>query len=151
MEGPSPPEPLGCWRAGELGRRRLFTGPEGGRDDRVRSHKEGSKNEPKSSTPIAGVDTVKAAADPRLTERAERKTAYEQAADLVTLLNTQMEHIRLPDLIDDARARLALLAARKARLAADLQRPRPPFDLVRSLPGVGTRRSWHPRPPDEGS
>jgi transposase len=92
----------------------------------------------------AQVDAVKAAADPRLGELAERMTAYEQAADLVTLLKTQMEHIRLPDLIDDARAQLALLVARKARLAADLLariRLWPDlarrFDLVRSLPGVG--------------
>lgn len=92
----------------------------------------------------AQVDTVKAAADPRLTELAERMTAYEQAADLVTLLKTQMEHIRLPDLIADARAQLALLTTRKARLAADLLarlRLWPDlarrFDLVRSLPGVG--------------
>lgn len=92
----------------------------------------------------AQVDAVRAAADPRLGELAERMTAYEQAADLVTLLKTQMEHIRLPDLIDDARAQLALLVARKARLAADLLariRLWPDlarrFDLVRSLPGVG--------------
>lgn len=92
----------------------------------------------------AQVDAVKAAADPRLAELAERMTAYEQASDLVTLLKTQMEHIRLPDLIDDARAQLALLTARKARLAADLQRRlrlwpdlAHRFDLVRSLPGVG--------------
>lgn len=92
----------------------------------------------------AQVDTVKAAADPRLTELAERMTAYEQAADLVTLLKTQMEHIRLPDLTHDARTQLAQLSARKARLAVDLLarlRLWPDlahrFDLIRSLPGVG--------------
>lgn len=92
----------------------------------------------------AQIDAVKAAADPRLAELAERMTAYEQATDLVTLLKTQMEHIRLPDLIEDARAQLAQLIARKARLAADLTRRirlwpdlAHRFDLVRSLPGVG--------------
>lgn len=92
----------------------------------------------------AQVDTVKAAADPRLRELAERLTAYEQAADLATLLKTQMEHVRLPDLLEDARAQLVQLKARKARLAADLLarlRAWPDlarrFDLVRSLPGVG--------------
>lgn len=92
----------------------------------------------------AQVDTVRAAADPRLGELAERMTAYEQAADLVTLLKTQMEHIHLPDLITDARAQLAQLIARKARLAAELLRRirlwpdlAHRFDLVRSLPGVG--------------
>lgn len=92
----------------------------------------------------AQVDAVKAAADPRLAELAERMTAYEQATDLVTLLKTQMEHIRLPDLIEDARAQLTQLITRKARLAADLTRRirlwpdlAHRFDLVRSLPGVG--------------
>lgn len=92
----------------------------------------------------AQVDTVRAAADPRLSELAERLTAYEQAADLVTLLKTQMEHVRLPDLLEDARAQLVQLTARKARLLKDLlHRLRAwtdltrRFDLVRSLPGVG--------------
>jgi transposase len=92
----------------------------------------------------AQVDTVKAAADPRLSELAERLTAYEQATDLVTLLKTQMEHVRLPDLQQDARAQLVQLTARKARLLKDLLhrlRVWPDltrrFDLVRSLPGVG--------------
>lgn len=92
----------------------------------------------------AQVDTVKAAADPRLAELAERMTAYEQAADLATLLKTQMEHIHLSDLIADARAQLVSLKARKARLAADLTRRirlwpdlTRRFDLLRSLPGVG--------------
>tara|TARA_R110002012_G_C11552758_1_gene602639 strand:+ start:201 stop:1151 length:951 start_codon:yes stop_codon:yes gene_type:complete len=92
----------------------------------------------------AQVDTVKAAADPRLAELAERLTAYEQATDLATLLKTQMEHVSLPDLIEDARAQLAVLKARKARLAADLLRRirlwpdlARRLDLVRSLPGAG--------------
>lgn len=92
----------------------------------------------------AHVDAVKAAADPRLAELAERLTAYEQASDMVTLLKTQMEHLSLPDLIEDAQAQLRLLKARKTRLAADiLARVRRWPDLrhrlalLRSLPGVG--------------
>lgn len=92
----------------------------------------------------AQVDTVRAAADPRMAELAERLTAYEQASDLATLLKTQMEHIRLTDLVEDARAQLDLLLARKARLAADLLRRIREWpdlarrlDLLRSLPGVG--------------
>lgn len=92
----------------------------------------------------AQVDTVKAAADPRLSELAERLTAYEQATDLATLLKTQMEHVRLPDLLEDARAQLVQLTARKARLLKDLLRRLHAwpdlarrFDLARSLPGVG--------------
>lgn len=92
----------------------------------------------------AQTDTVRAAADPRLAELAERLTAYEQATDLASLLKTQMEHITLPDLIADARAQLTALKARKARLAADLLRRirlQPDlarrFELARSLPGVG--------------
>lgn len=95
----------------------------------------------------AQTDTVRAAADPRLTELAERLTAYEQATDLTTLLKTQMEHVSLPDLIEDARAQLAALKARKARKArpaADLLRRirlwpdlARRLDLVRSLPGAG--------------
>src|SRR3989344_5318407 len=245
MEGP--PVSLAFWAVGELGRRRLFTDPDGCRDDEVRSHKEGSMNEAKSNTRIAGVDvskprldvalhgaepaatlqvantaqghaelvawlsghgvgrvgleatggyergvvealaaaglevvihqplevrlfarikrlrakndridarltalataqvdTVKAAADPRLRELAERLTAYEQAADLATLLKTQMEHIRLPDLLEDARAQWVQLKDRKARLAADLLarlRVWPDLarrvGLVRSPPGGG--------------
>lgn len=92
----------------------------------------------------AQIDTVRAAADPRLAELAERMTAYEQATDLATLLKTQMEHVRLPDLVRDACAQLDQLLARKARLLKDLLarlRAWPDlarrFDLVRSLPGVG--------------
>jgi transposase len=62
----------------------------------------------------------------------------------VTLLKTQMEHVRLPDLLEDANAQLVQLKARKARLLADLLRRirawpdlARRFDLVRSLPGVG--------------
>jgi transposase len=92
----------------------------------------------------AQVDTVRAAADPRLAELAERMTAYEQAADLAALLKTQMEHVHLPDLIEDARAQLAQLMARKARMLKNLLRRiqawpdlNDRLGLLRSLPGVG--------------
>lgn len=92
----------------------------------------------------AQVDTVRAAADPRFAELAERLTAYEQASELATLLKTQMEHLSLPDLIEDARAQLAILRARKARMVADIMarvRCWPDLarrlDLLGSLPGVG--------------
>ncbi|CAN7161006.1 IS110 family transposase [Rhizobium sp. LjRoot254] len=93
----------------------------------------------------AQVESVRAAADPRLAELAERLTAYEQASELATLLKTQMEHLSLPDLIEDARAQLTILLARKARIVADIMaRVRLWPDLARrlallnSLPGVGS-------------
>ncbi|WP_083196760.1 IS110 family transposase [Rhizobium sp. AC27/96] len=92
----------------------------------------------------AQVDTIKAAADPRLVELAERLTAYEQATDLATLLKTQMEHMSLPDLVAEARAQLAILVTRKTRMIADIMariRLWPDLahrlGLLRSLPGVG--------------
>lgn len=92
----------------------------------------------------AQVDTVKAATDPYLCELAERMTAYEQAADLLAQMKTYREHTHLPDLKADLEAHIAILAARKKALAADLVRrirERPDlgarFDLLASLPGVG--------------
>lgn len=92
----------------------------------------------------AAVDGVRAAADPAMVDLAERLTAYEQACDLATQLKTTLEHLTLPDLIADARATLAFLLQRKARLAADLAariradaRLAPRLELVRSLPGFG--------------
>lgn len=92
----------------------------------------------------AQLDSVRAAADPRLFELAQRLTAYEQATDLASLLKSHLEHISLPDLLEDARTQLNGLLARKARLADNLaQRIRlwpdlaRRFDLLRSLPGVG--------------
>jgi transposase len=92
----------------------------------------------------AHLGRLKAAADPRLGEMAERLTAYEQDADLASVLKTQMEHLSLPELVADARAQLAELLARKRRLAAqmlarlqlwpDLAHR---LELLRSLPGVG--------------
>lgn len=92
----------------------------------------------------AQVDAVKAAADPRLAELAQRLTAYEQAAGLVVQLRTHLEHISLPDLAALVRAQLASLKAHKQTLARDLRtriRQQPDlarrFDLLMSLPGVG--------------
>lgn len=92
----------------------------------------------------AQVEAVKAAADPYLTELAERMTAYEQAADLLAQARTHREHTRLADLRADLADHIRILAARKKALAADLVRRirartdlARRFDLVASLPGVG--------------
>lgn len=92
----------------------------------------------------AQVDAVKAAADPYLTELAERMTAYDQAADLLAQMRTYREHTRLADLRADLEAHIRILAARKKALAADLVRRireradlAARFDLIASLPGVG--------------
>ncbi len=89
-------------------------------------------------------DGLRAAADPRLTELAERLTAYEQATELVSQLKTHLEHTRLPDLMAQMQVQLAALLAHKRTLALDLERRlkrhadlRRRFELVRSLPGVG--------------
>jgi transposase len=92
----------------------------------------------------ARIDTVKAAADPRLAELAERLTAYEQAADLLAQMRTTLEHLTLPDLVAAVRSQIDALARHKTALAADLEcRIRQNddlahrFDLLRSLPGIG--------------
>jgi len=89
-------------------------------------------------------DGLKAAADPRLAELAERLTAYEQATDLVSQLKTHLEHTHLPDLVQQLQAQLTALLAHKKALARDLERRltshadlRRRFELVRSLPGFG--------------
>ena len=89
-------------------------------------------------------DGLKAAADPRLAELAERLTAYEQATELVSQIKTHLEHTRLPDLVAQLQSQLVGLLAHKKNLALDLQRRvkahvdlRRRFELVRSLPGVG--------------
>lgn len=92
----------------------------------------------------AALETLKAAADPRLIELAQRLTAYEQAADLVSQIGSQLEHIELPDLVDRLRLQLDNLKAHKQALARDLERrlcadPElgQRFELLRSLPGFG--------------
>jgi len=92
----------------------------------------------------AQVDAVRAAQDPRLTELAERLTAYEQVTDLAAQLKTALEHVSLKDLARNIRAQIASLTRLKGRLLAQvlsvikahadlLGR----FRLLSSLPGVG--------------
>lgn len=92
----------------------------------------------------AQVEAIKAAADPCLSELAERMTAYEQAADLLAQARTYREHTRLADLRTELDGMIRVLAARKKALAADLiVRIRSHadlaarFDLLRSLRGFG--------------
>ncbi len=92
----------------------------------------------------AQVEAVRAAQDPRLTDLAERLTAYEQISDQAAQLKTFLEHVTLDDLASALRAQIRALIALKAKLAADiicrikaqddlLAR----FALLTSLPGVG--------------
>lgn len=90
------------------------------------------------------VDSLKAAADPAVTELADRLTAYEQAAELVAQMKTMIEHVVLPDLRRQYEAQLDGLKTWKRQLARDLvarikacERLAPRFALVSSLPGVG--------------
>jgi transposase len=92
----------------------------------------------------AQVDAVKAAADPRLRELAERMTAYEQISDQLAELRGFMEHIRLKDLATALRVQIASLARLKAKLAAQVRQAILAHDdlkarywLLLSLPGVG--------------
>lgn len=92
----------------------------------------------------AQVEAVRAAQDPRLTELAERLTAYEQIADQAADLKVFMEHVALPDLVLALREQIQSLVRLKSRLAAEilirikawpdlLER----YRLLLSLPGVG--------------
>lgn len=92
----------------------------------------------------AQVDAVKAAADPRLGELAERLTAYEQVADQLAELRTFMEHVTLKDLVLALGAQIAALDRLKRTLAAELlARLKAHADLAErlgllmSLSGVG--------------
>lgn len=92
----------------------------------------------------AQVDTVRAAADPRLAELAERLTAYEQIVDQAAELKTFLEQVRLKDLTRTLKRQIAVLEQLKARLCADILARvraqadlRARFDLLTSLPGVG--------------
>jgi transposase len=92
----------------------------------------------------AQVDAVRAAADPRLQDLAERMTAYEQISDQLAQLKTFMEHLTLKDLARSLRAELRSLESLKKQLAdqaigrikahADLLQR---YKLLLSLPGVG--------------
>lgn len=90
------------------------------------------------------VAAVKAPADPRLAELAERLTAYEQVTDQAAELKTFLESVRLKDLAAQLRAQIQSLARLKARLAADILarlKAQPDlaarFKLLTSLPGIG--------------
>jgi transposase len=92
----------------------------------------------------AQVDTVRAAADPRLQELAERLTAYEQISDQLAELKGFMEHVSLADLAAALRRQIAALARLKQTLARQILarlKAHPDllarYRLVRSLPGVG--------------
>jgi transposase len=92
----------------------------------------------------AQVDAVKAAADPRLQELAERLTAYEQVSDQLAQMKTFMEHVTLKDLALTLRGELRTLASLKKKLADEVRRrieTHPDlverYRLLLSLPGVG--------------
>jgi len=87
---------------------------------------------------------VKAAADPRLQELAERMTAYEQISDQLAELRIFMEQARLRDVILQLRAQIRSLKALKEKLAAEVIRRiklhqdlSARYDLLLSITGVG--------------
>jgi transposase len=91
----------------------------------------------------AQVDTVKAAADPLLSELAERMTAYEQASDQLARLKTSLEQVRLPDLRRRYEDQIRQAKAWKLERLADVVshiKTRPDlarrYALLMSLPGV---------------
>lgn len=90
------------------------------------------------------VEAVKACADPRLAELAERMTAYEQAADHLARMKTEVEHIRQADLRKLFAGQMRSMLTLKRKLITDLiarirawpelaQR----YQLLQSLPGFG--------------
>jgi transposase len=92
----------------------------------------------------AQVDAVRAASDPRLSQLAERLTAYEQMSDQAAQMKTYLEHVTLKDIARSYQARIRSLEALKARLLKDiltLVADHPDLAarlaLLRSLPGFG--------------
>jgi len=92
----------------------------------------------------AQVDAVKAAADPRLAELAERLTAYDQVTELAAQMKTQLEHATLKDIIKSFQARIRSFESLKAKLIKDiltLIKVHPDLaarlELLRSVPGFG--------------
>lgn len=92
----------------------------------------------------AQVDAVRAAQDPRLTDLAERLTAYEQITDQAAQLKTFMEHVTLVDVAKAVRAQIRAMTALKTRLAAEILKQIEAHDdllaryrLLISLPGFG--------------
>lgn len=92
----------------------------------------------------AQVDAVRAASDPRLSQLAERLTAYEQMSDQAAQMKTYLEHVTLKDIVRSYQARIRSLESLKARLLKDilaLVAIHPDLAarlaLLRSLPGFG--------------
>jgi transposase len=92
----------------------------------------------------AQVDTVRAAADHRLQDLAERMTAYEQISDQLAQLKTFMEHVSLKDVRRRLARQIAALESLKATLAAEIRSRiavhedlEARYRLLLSLPGVG--------------
>ena len=92
----------------------------------------------------AQVDAVRAANDPRLSQLAERLTAYEQMSDQAAQMKTYLEHVTLKDIARSYQARIRSLESLKARLLKDiltLVAAHPDLAarlaLLRSLPGFG--------------
>jgi transposase len=92
----------------------------------------------------AHVETVKAAADPRLHDLAERLTVYEQITDQASELKTFLETVRLKDMAALIRRQIGVLERLKAKLAAEVVaqiKGHPDlaarYGLLRSLPGAG--------------
>jgi transposase len=92
----------------------------------------------------AQIDAVKAAADPRLQELAERLTAYEQVSDQLAQLKTFMEQVRLEDVAADFGRQMSGLAELKQKLLRQViaQIKAHPdllarYRLLLSLPGFG--------------
>jgi transposase len=92
----------------------------------------------------AQVDAVRAASDPRLSQLAERLTAYEQMSDQAAQMKTYLEHVTLKDIARSYQAQIRSLESLKARLLKDilaLVAVHPDLAarlaLLRSLPGFG--------------
>lgn len=92
----------------------------------------------------AQVDAVKAAADPRLQELAERLTAYEHVSDQLAERKTFMEQVRLEDVAADLRRQMSALAELKQKLLLQViaqikahQDLLARYRLLLSLPGFG--------------
>jgi transposase len=91
----------------------------------------------------AQVEAVKAAQDPRLTELADRLSAYEQITDQAAELKTFLESVRLKDVAVVVQTQIRSLERAKTRLRLDiLHRIKAAPDLLAryrlliSLPGV---------------
>lgn len=81
----------------------------------------------------AQVDAVRAAGDPRLSQLAERLTAYEQMSEQAAQMKTYLEHVTLKDIARSYQARIRSLESLKARLLKDI------LDLVAVYPDLAAR------------